>query len=151
MFSPASRAALGGQEKQNDIVLTHGKSRIRLDKPVYGLYDWGIDLELPMPTPKGGRGHKAPYEQVMVRCPRPVENEVKRIIAEYRGEVTATEAEKRQIPIELDSQSQIESALKLVDDFVEQIGQTEHLNERSRRNNVNLARFRAWLIEQTNQ
>lgn len=104
-----------------------------------------------MDKPKGGRGHKAPYEQVMVRCPRPVEDKVKQIIAEYRREVTAGEAERRQIPIDLESQSAIESALKLVDEFVDEIGQTEHLHERSRRNNVNLARFRDWLASRATQ
>lgn len=104
-----------------------------------------------MPKPKGGRGHKAPYKQVMVRCPLPVEDKVKQIIAEFRQEVITGEAERRQIPLDLNSESPIESALKLVDEFTSEIGQTEHLYDRTRRNNVNLAKFRDWLASRANQ
>jgi hypothetical protein len=87
----------------------------------------------------------------MVRCPRPVEDKVKAIIAEFRQEVTGTEVEKRQISMSLYDLTAFESALNLVDEFIEGIGQTEHLHDRTRRNNVNLARFRDWLASRATQ
>lgn len=40
-----------------------------------------------MPTPKGGRGHKAPYETTHVRIPVPIKGKVETLIEEFRLEV----------------------------------------------------------------
>ena len=101
-----------------------------------------------MPKPIGGRGKKAPYRVQMVRVPIPIKPVVEKLIDDYRREVLETEAEKRQIPLSLEFQNEIDSAIKLVDRFTEYIGQSGHLDDPKRRNNVNLARFRQWLKQQ---
>lgn len=40
-----------------------------------------------MATPKGGRGHKAPYETTHVRIPVPIKGKVETLIEEFRLEV----------------------------------------------------------------
>jgi hypothetical protein len=37
--------------------------------------------------PKGGRGHKAPYETATMRVPIPLHNRVEKLIEEYRSAV----------------------------------------------------------------
>lgn len=101
-----------------------------------------------MNKPKGGRGHKAPYQVQMVRCPVPIKPEVEAVIARYRDRVAAGGSQLGKSPENAKPEIDVESVLKLVDRFVAEIGQTDSLYERSRRNNVNLARFRDWIASQ---
>lgn len=41
--------------------------------------------------PRGGRGHKAPYQTMQVRVPVPIEHKVKKLIADYRQSVLTGE------------------------------------------------------------
>ena len=100
-----------------------------------------------MVKPIGGRGRKAPYETVMVRVPLPIKTEVEDLVAAYRREILSGD-EGRHISESEDKDSEdFQIALKLVDRFIEEIQQTEHLHDSTRRNNRNLARLRDWLIE----
>lgn len=49
-----------------------------------------------MAKPKGGRGHKAPYESTHVRVPEPIKAEVDRLVSGYREskQVKAVELEE---------------------------------------------------------
>lgn len=39
-----------------------------------------------MPNYVGGRGKKAPYETTVIRVPKPLEHDVKKLISNYRNE-----------------------------------------------------------------
>lgn len=39
-----------------------------------------------MTTPKGGRGKKAPYRTIQVRCPEPLKKEVAQLIERYHSQ-----------------------------------------------------------------
>lgn len=97
-----------------------------------------------MPKPVGGRGKKAPYESTFVRVPIPVKKHVEQLVAFYRNQVLSG-GEADYIPIDADEFS---IALRLVNRFIEEKGQSEKL---SQRNNVNLVRFRDWLYQNIEQ
>jgi hypothetical protein len=40
-----------------------------------------------MTKPKGGRGYKAPYETVVMRVPKPLEERIEKQIEDYRSQV----------------------------------------------------------------
>lgn len=103
-----------------------------------------------MVKPLGGRGKKAPYESVMVRCPLPIKTEVEALIARYRAIILEGGESTQPNTDEVNYLSDIFTSIKLVDEFVEEIGQTEHLHSKTRRDNKNLARFRDWLASKTN-
>jgi hypothetical protein len=61
--------------------------------------------------PKGGRGYKAPYETVMVRCPVPVKAEVESLIQRYREAILKGEeweVVKQQDQIESQAKEEIQ-------------------------------------------
>jgi hypothetical protein len=91
-----------------------------------------------MTKPLGGRGQKAPYDTVQVRCPVPIKLEVEALIAHYRESVLAGNDEVKKA----DSATHYQECLKLVFKFIEESEQSDKLHTR---NNVNLVRFRDWL------
>jgi hypothetical protein len=95
-----------------------------------------------MIQPRGGRGHKVPYEQTHVRVPLPVLDKVKRIIDRYRASVIEDSASG-----ELDAPScdDIEICIKLVNKFLEDANISEESINKPTRNNQNLRRFVDWL------
>jgi hypothetical protein len=40
-----------------------------------------------MNKPKGGRGYKAPYETVVMRVPKPLEEQIEKQVEDYRKQV----------------------------------------------------------------
>jgi len=91
-----------------------------------------------MTKPLGGRGQKAPYETVQVRCPVPIKSEVEALISQYRESVLAGTHEVKKSEITMP----YAECLKLVFRFIEESEQSDKLHTR---NNVNLVRFRDWL------
>lgn len=91
-----------------------------------------------MTKPLGGRGQKAPYDTVQVRCPVPIKLKVEALIAHYRESVLAGSDEVKKA----DSTTHYQECLKLVFKFIEESEQSDKLHTR---NNVNLVRFRDWL------
>lgn len=71
-----------------------------------------------MSKPLGGRGQKAPYETVQVRCPVPVKSEVEAIISRFRDSVLAGNNES----VELNSSANYSECLKLVFKFLDEKG-----------------------------
>lgn len=104
-----------------------------------------------MVRPIGGRGKRAPYDTTQVRVPIPIKSAVEKLIAVYRESVLLDEADDRDVEATTNDLTEFLTALKLVDRYVKEIQQTEHLYDPKRRNNYNLARFRDWLISQTRQ
>jgi hypothetical protein len=104
-----------------------------------------------MPKPKGGRGKKAPYEAQMMRVPVPIKPAIQRLIDDYKEEVFRPESERKNLSLLTEQTEQILTCLKLVNRFIDLIGQTDKLHDPKRRNNVNLARFRDWLESQISQ
>lgn len=104
-----------------------------------------------MARPLGGRGKKAPYATAMVRVPVPIKSDVEKLIAQYRTELLGGGSEDETESDKSDDSEEILTAIKLVDRFVEKIGQTEHLHSKTRRDNRNLAKFRNWLASQLSE
>jgi hypothetical protein len=102
-----------------------------------------------MVKPVGGRGHKAPYETMQMRVPVPIKPQVENLISRYRETIlSGNEAIENQ---SLSEEQFLEYivCLKVVDKFVQEIGQSESLYDSTKRNNRNLAKFRDWLIQRT--
>jgi hypothetical protein len=93
-----------------------------------------------MAKPLGGRGQKAPYETVQVRCPKPIKNEVETLIAKYRESVLSGESESERHSLD----TKYEDCLKLVFEFLEAHGLTEQLEDRTPRM-YRLKQFVRWL------
>lgn len=98
-----------------------------------------------MPKPVGGRGKRAPYETVQMRVPLPIKSEVEQLIASYRNQVLQADSAAESDPPDMQQELELLSAIKLVDRFVEEIGQSDRLYLPTVRNNRNLAKFRDWL------
>lgn len=112
--------------------------------------EYGFNLGLgllneSMPKPVGGRGKRAPYETVQMRVPLPIKSEVEQLIASYRNQVLETDSAAESAPLDMQQELELLSAIKLVDRFVEEIGQSDRLYLPTVRNNRNLAKFRDWL------
>lgn len=118
-----------------------------MTKTCIQVYDEAVGFELPMIKPIGGRGKKAPYDTVMVRVPFPIKTEVEDLVAAYRKEILSGDEGRYISESEDKSSEDFLIALKLVDRFIKEIQQAEHLHDSTRRNNRNLARLRDWLIE----
>ena len=88
-----------------------------------------------MPINKGGRGKKAPYETTHIRIPTPIKEEVESLIERWKLDKEMG----TNTPI---NQTMYLDSLKLVNRFIEEIGQTANLHQR---NNTNLVKFRKWL------
>ena len=118
-----------------------------MTKTCIQVYDEAVGFELSMIKPIGGRGRKAPYDTVMVRVPFPIKTEVEDLVAAYRRKILSGDEGRYISESEDKSSEDFLIALKLVDRFIKEIQQTEHLHDSTRRNNRNLARLRDWLIE----
>jgi hypothetical protein len=88
--------------------------------------------------PKWGRGHRAPYETVMVRTPVPIKAEVEAVIARYRDSVFA------ESPVAIEHDTKYE-AIRLISLFVSEVGINPDSLTKPTRDNVNLLRFLQWL------
>lgn len=104
-----------------------------------------------MTKPLGGRGNKAPYETTQVRVPMPIKPQVEKLIAQYRAMIL--NGNDTTEDTDLDNKKALEFiiCMKLVDRFIEEIGQTNSLHSPTKRNNRNLAKFRDWLVEHTKE
>lgn len=101
-----------------------------------------------MTKPVGGRGQKAPYETVQVRCPVPIKSEVDMLISRYRESVlNGSENQNTNAIDSSESQMILNECIRLVNQFIEE----RNIRDLTTRNNVNLIRFREWLQSQTNQ
>lgn len=98
-----------------------------------------------MSKPLGGRGKKAPYESVMVRTPLPVKADVEAVISNFRSQFS----ESQQIDLEPVQRPEIEQAIKLVYEFMNEKQLTEKLADYKRyRNMRELVQFLNWLRSQ---
>jgi hypothetical protein len=88
--------------------------------------------------PKWGRGHRAPYETVMVRTPVPIKAEVEAVIARYRDSVLSGS------PVAIESDVRY-AAIRLLNLFVNEVGINTDSLTKPTRDNVNLLRFLRWL------
>jgi hypothetical protein len=95
-----------------------------------------------MSKPLGGRGQKAPYETVQVRCPKPIKAEVEALISQYRDSVLAGTNE----PIKPDLSVQYSECLKLVFRFLDE--RELHYGSKAIRM-YRLNQFTEWLESQT--
>lgn len=97
-----------------------------------------------MSKPLGGRGQKAPYDTVQVRCPLPIKSEVDALIAQYRDSVLAGKEE----PKKVDSTLAYSECLKLVFRFLSEHDLTEQLGNKTPRM-YRLNQFVQWLKSHT--
>lgn len=104
-----------------------------------------------MDKPVGGRGHKAPYETTQVRVPVPIKPQVEKLIAQYRAVILNGGDTTENTNLDSSKSLELLACIKLVDRFVEEIGQTDSLHSPTKRNNRNLAKFRDWLVEQVKE
>jgi hypothetical protein len=88
--------------------------------------------------PRGGRGHRAPYETVMVRTPVPIKAEVEAVIARYRDSVLSD------APVAVEPEGK-HIAIQLLSLFVAEVGINADSLTKPTRDNVNLLRFLRWL------
>lgn len=93
-----------------------------------------------MTKPLGGRGQKAPYETVQVRCPKPIKHEVETLIANFRESVLAGEDVQKKDS----SHANYDECLKLVFRFLEEHHLTEQVEEKTPRM-YRLQQFIRWL------
>lgn len=93
-----------------------------------------------MNKPIGGRGQKAPYDTVQVRCPVPIKPEVEALIAQYRDQVLSDEDSSLQ---PADTQA-FEACKKLVFRFLREHNLTEQLGSKTPRM-YRLNQFFEWL------
>lgn len=101
-----------------------------------------------MTKPVGGRGQKAPYETVQVRCPVPIKSKVDMLISRYRESVLSGSENQNINAIDSSEYQMIlNECISLVNQFIEE----RNIRDLTTRNNVNLIRFREWLQSQTNQ
>lgn len=98
-----------------------------------------------MVAAKGGRGQKLPYEQTHVRVPLPVKKQVQKIIDDYRAIALGGETDDDEDKPE---SSEVNAALKLLHQFVDDVGIEPESYDKPTRDNRNLKRFEQWLIEQ---
>ena len=94
----------------------------------------------------GGRGNKAPYETVMVRCPVPIKLQVQQLIEDYRNSLLdeETTSDKSQ------SSAEIEQCLKLVYRFIDDRNLSEKMNNPAKYRNVSeLVQLIKWLKERS--
>jgi hypothetical protein len=129
-----------------------------------------------MVKPRGGRGKRAPYETTQMRVPIPIKTQLESLIADYRervllGTEDQEEDEEEDDPTEptdletirdqariiqelrteveylnLKLSNPVQTALKLVNRFIDELGLTNNLHTR---NNVNLVKLQNWLQDQT--
>lgn len=96
-----------------------------------------------MTKPLGGRGQKAPYETVQVRCPVPIKPEVEALISAFRESVLSGE-----MPNKSDSPAIYQDCLKLVFKFLEENELSEQLGDKRVARMYRLNQFAQWLESQ---
>ena len=94
---------------------------------------------------KGGRGQKLPYEQTHVRVPLPIKDQIQKLIDNYRASALGGETNEDQSK---PNPSEVNAALKLLQQFIDDVGIDQVSFEKPTRDNKNLKRFQQWLIEQ---
>ena len=100
-----------------------------------------------MTKPLGGRGQKAPYETVQVRCPVPIKSEVDALISAFRESVLSGESK----PNQRDSDVIYQDCLKLVFKFMDENDLTEQLGDKKISRMYRLNQFVQWLEWHGNQ
>lgn len=93
-----------------------------------------------MTKPVGGRGQKAPYDTVQVRCPVPIKPEVDALIARYREQALDSENNN----LKPSDTQEFKTCIKLVFRFIEEHGLTEQLGNKTPRM-YRLNQFFEWL------